>query len=47
MDGWSLSNKNESALTTARERKVRDLLGDIIKGGCYPAGKDGVNKMSI
>ena len=39
MDALSLSNQNESVLITARERKVRDLRGDIVKGVCYPAGK--------
>lgn len=38
-DRLSLSNQNESVLITARERKVRDLRGDIVKGVCYPAGK--------
>lgn len=39
MDGLSLSLQNESILITAREGKVRDLHGDIVKGGCYPEGK--------
>ena len=40
MDGLSLSNRNETetVLMTAREGKVRDLHGDVIKGACYPVG---------
>lgn len=46
MNGLNLSNQNEIVLT-ARERRVRDLYGGLVKGACYPVGKTVSTKMNF